>query len=299
MENRTVANLEVSSEESKTDESEISLIVDGFDLINVQCEGNCYQKIRSILQQAANTIKLKDRQIDNLIMALNKNSDDKSYTEITLKYDNQLKEANTLLQESFSLIKSLEAQNQQVEDRLAAAVNENDVLIKSYEMKIKELEEKIKTNETAVKERKRFLWYSDRTLVIENDIAGPGWIVICRYGRFPGQTHMDDRGLFETLQYEVYIDRVHTNGGTSYAHFDNFERLSRNNISEQLVKSLTLISSSIKIDMGSISKMTLDELNTQFSKDCKSYTLMVKPKNVQLMKLDPSISLVMLSKSLR
>ncbi|XP_023036911.2 uncharacterized protein LOC111519588 [Drosophila willistoni] len=170
--------------------SEANSMMDEFELMNPQCEGNCYQKVKSILQQAADTIKLKDqqieskdRQIDNhmrTISTLSMKSLDihkhyvenqmvekcKEVSDLVSKYQDQLKESNALLKETTERLKSLETQKkeeesqfpdqtiaiEQVENQLTAKVKENEVLIQKYETQIKHLKDQIITLTQAPKE---------------------------------------------------------------------------------------------------------------------------------------------------
>ncbi|XP_023036966.1 uncharacterized protein LOC111519603 [Drosophila willistoni] len=252
--NLMLSNLDDSSE--KSEHSETKSIFDGFELVNNQCDGNCNKKMKSILQHAANLIQLKDRQIDNLIMALNrspeiknshetKNDDmedgekpkadeDVNIADVVLKYEDKLKEANTLLEESFSLVKSLEIQKEQLETQLAEKITENDIFIKNYEAKqAKETGHQEGqdqgNNKIANQVEIIFSNRSAEIVQVSNDIAGTGWMIISRH-------EMVNEQLTPTLevnidivsdivngqQHELYIHRLHKDGSSSFAHYDNF-----------------------------------------------------------------------------
>ncbi|XP_068144278.1 CAP-Gly domain-containing linker protein 1-like [Drosophila tropicalis] len=126
-------NTDASREDSA---SEANSMIDGFELMNTQCEGNCYQKVKSILQQAADTIKLKDQQIDNHMKTISMMSmksleihkhyvenqmpeKSKEVSDLVSKYQDQLKESIALLKETNERQKNLETQKEQVENQLA------------------------------------------------------------------------------------------------------------------------------------------------------------------------------------
>ncbi|XP_068144059.1 myosin heavy chain, non-muscle-like [Drosophila tropicalis] len=177
--NLLLSNLDACQEDSA---SETSSIISGFDSMNIRCQGNCYQKVKAILQQAADAIKFKDWQIDNLIMALKRNTDvkissennvsgveqkktdkDKNIEEIILRYENQLKEALALLKESSLMLKNCETQKQQLKDELAektkvvsqlkeanALSKESNERVRSLEIQEHKLEQQLATKITAI-----------------------------------------------------------------------------------------------------------------------------------------------------
>ncbi|XP_046865599.1 uncharacterized protein LOC124459872 [Drosophila willistoni] len=326
---KTILNLMLSKLSWLSEESEINSIIE---LLDIHCEGNCKQKVKSVLKEAANSnelkdrqIELKDRQIDGLITTLSskfdinfsggskpsifsdleqtKTKNEEIMAQIISKYKDELKNANTLLDESFSLIKSFETQKQQFE-----------LQIKSYEAKIKELEDKISAENEAVEDHDKeshpdeveifFANYCSKMFKIENSLAGPGWLIILNLNKL-------NNGLWEEniivplhLIYELVVNRPHelyihcvrTDKSTFYAHYDNLtlgKKKSDDAVNSHscdddndddddedekyFIESMHLYKSSVKI-YGDFKGQSIAEFIASFVKQCTNYQLMIREK---------------------
>ncbi|XP_023036946.1 myosin-2 heavy chain-like [Drosophila willistoni] len=163
--NLMFSSLDGSSEESA---SETNSVIEGFDFLNTPCEGKCWQKVKSILTQAANAIRMKDRQIDNLILlALNKYPDFKNFHEqpslkptkvdaeknildFVSKYQDHQKKVNKENENEMSIQhekEELEVQSTQqaksIDEQLNALLEESNEKVKSLEMQKQEVENQL------------------------------------------------------------------------------------------------------------------------------------------------------------
>ncbi|XP_023036912.2 uncharacterized protein LOC6652501 isoform X3 [Drosophila willistoni] len=309
-------NMDGSPEDSS---SETNSIINEFELLNTQCEGNCYKKVKSILQQAGKLIKLKDQQIDNHLKTIStlsmkcleihkhymenqvqeqprdqladqakaredqlnalleeSNKKVESLIAQLSEAESKLKEANTFLPESNKKVKMLEIEKQQMENKLTSKINEYEILIKNNETKIKNLEDK---------EYKSIIHLTGLrpvTVTINNDIAGPGWIVIRRSERQSGslKNTISVRScwvydLTKDHPHELYIHLVYKDGTTSFAHYDEFA-LHDWNGSVYKIKSMGALRTSLTIG-GDFCGRTLESLSDTFTFHT-SYTLMIRSK---------------------
>ncbi|XP_068144142.1 uncharacterized protein [Drosophila tropicalis] len=172
----------------------------------------------------------------------------------------KLKEANTFLEESHEKLKMLEVEKQKMENKLTSKINQNEILIKNYQTKIEKPE---------IKEYKSSLHlanYGPTTVTINNDIAGPGWLVIARRERQNGSLAKTINiasnmvySLTKDQPHELYIHLKKTDGRTSFAHYDNFE------LDQYFkIKSLGAVRSSMAIhdERSSNSNVRLDQQNS-------------------------------------
>ncbi|XP_023036945.2 uncharacterized protein LOC111519595 [Drosophila willistoni] len=322
--NLMLRNLDGSLEDCESNKKMDSII----ELIDIRCEGDCNLKVKSLLQQAVKTIKLKDSQIelkdslikakdgqiDSLIMALNKKSDmndsienkrdiplhleetesdeDKNIADIVSRYKTKLEEANKLLQESFSLVKSNEIQNLQLEEQLAAKTFEHDLQIKSYESKIKELENKIRIEGEDSKEEKPtqveifFALHKPQVFQIENKISGSGWLIITQFkmdnGSWTKKIIVPSKFVYDIVKdqpTEFYIHIVRADGTVHYAHYKNFccyYKVSNDYRDDNYrIRSMELLNSSMKI-YGSFEGRTFKDIAESFNHNCVFYQLMIR-----------------------
>ncbi|XP_023036892.1 uncharacterized protein LOC111519585 [Drosophila willistoni] len=329
--NLLLSNLDACQEDSA---SETSSIISGFESMSIQCEGNCNEKVKAILQQAADAIKFKDWQIDNLIMALKRNTGvknssendvsgveqkktdkDKNIEEIILRYENQLKEALTLLKESSLLLKNCETQKQQLRDELAertkvvselkeanALLKESNEKVRSLELQNQKVEQQLATKITAIDvqilnfEQDKTKYpdqievlcgsYGPQLFQVSNDIVGAGWLIIWRMAMLNGtmktNVNVNERivqTIVNSQRHELYIYKVEEDGRTSYAHFDNF-RLRHGGIGDWFcIQSLDLLSSSIKV-CGSLVNTIYSKMIQGFTSRCILYQLMIREKQM-------------------
>ncbi|XP_023036944.1 uncharacterized protein LOC111519594 [Drosophila willistoni] len=337
--NLMLSNVDGSTEDSS---SETNSIIDEFELLNTQCEGNCYQKLKSILQQAGKLIKLKDQQIDNHVKTIStlsmkcleinkhymenqmaeKNKEvsqlvkesmaPSNETNETLKEqlrnqlvdqtkaredqlnalleesnkkvenliaqlseaESKLKEANTFLQECNEKVKMLEIEKQQMENKLTSKINEYEILIKSTETKIMNSEYKSIVYVTG---------RGDQMVTINNDITGPGWIVIKRSERQGGSLKkiidVESSWVYSFIKdqpHELYIHLVYKDGTTSFAHYDDFALHVLNGSSVYKIKSMGALRTSLTIG-GDFCGRSLESISDTFT-FVTSYTLMIRSK---------------------
>ncbi|XP_023037645.1 uncharacterized protein LOC111519815 [Drosophila willistoni] len=327
---QAILNLMLSNVDGCTEDSslETNSIIDEFELLNTQCEGNCYQKLKSILQQAGKLIKLKDQQIDNHVKTISTLS--MKCLEIHKDYMDQLKESmapsnetnetlnshetlrnqlveqtkaredqlNALLEESNKKVENLIAQLSETESKLKEAntfLQESNEKVKMLETekqqmasKINEYEILIKNNETKImnSEYKSIVYVTgrgDQMVTINNDIAGPGWIVIKRSERQRGSLKktidVDSSWVYSFIKdqpHELYIHLVYKDGTTSFAHYDDFALHVLNGSSVYKIKSMGALRSSLTIG-GDYCGLALESISDTFT-FVTCYTLMIRSK---------------------
>ncbi|XP_068144212.1 tropomyosin Lep s 1.0101-like [Drosophila tropicalis] len=149
-----IMNLDLVSQDTSSEDSDTNATTDGFEVVSTDSDENNYQKVKSVLRKANKKIKMKDNQIDNLIMALNKSPNLNKFLENNPKYlldtekttSEQLQTTNTLLESALSLLKSLEGQNHELKERLErldsikAELNQARTLLDMSEEKVDNLE---------------------------------------------------------------------------------------------------------------------------------------------------------------
>ncbi|XP_068144076.1 uncharacterized protein [Drosophila tropicalis] len=304
--NLMMSNPEDFSEEVAT---ESNLISDGFEMLNYQCRGNCGKNIKCILQQAAdtiklkdhqidnyvNTVKLKDRQIDNLItLALKKSPDltspiepsnpnmERNDLNTISNYKDQLKSAN-------EKIKSLKIQIQQLIE--VDEMDEVDVPInnsaKKRKTNIEQIEAKDETkHQDKQKIMKKELWIhrsAPAALMIENNIAGPGWTVINRWIMDNGILTEDICQFLHVYEltkdnpHELYIHMERKDGGTSHAHFSNFVLGAYDDTKKDyVIQILNGLRKHSNILVGNFTGKAITELYDTFCYDCVMSLIMIR-----------------------
>ncbi|XP_023033367.1 uncharacterized protein LOC111519022 [Drosophila willistoni] len=292
---KSILNLMLSNVEGSSEDpiSETNSVCDGFEFMGInECKENCYRKIKPILQQAAQTIKLKDRQINNLInLAL------KNYPESKNLLQTESSEAN---KEEINVLTIVSNNENQVKDENGKSpevtnpetdnhLDEKDVIIKLYQTKIKQLEDEIKTMSKKLKGRvdkypNKMVFRTNFDVpilcTIENDVAGPGWIVIQRYEMCEGELKeiilLGSKFLHDLMKdqlYELYIHVVNEDGSTSYAHYDNF-KIDPNS---QTITSLGSLKTSMEISGNFIGKPHAD-IYKYFGHKSIKFQLMIRQK---------------------
>ncbi|XP_023036939.1 uncharacterized protein LOC111519593 [Drosophila willistoni] len=292
------SNLDDISEEFT---AESNSITDWFEMLDYQCRGNCGKNIKCILQQAANTIRLKDRQIDNYVntvkmkdrqidslitLALKKSPDLTNIIEpstITISnYQDQLKNAN-------EKIKSLEMQIQQNCLIEVEEMDEIDVPINNSAKRRKANREQIKRKDEASKPQRilqKELWIHPSVptaLMIENNIAGPGWTVINRWIMDNGILTEDICQFLHVYEltkdnpHELYIHMERNDGSSSHAHFNTFALSAYDDTKKDyVIKLLNGLRKHSNILVGNFCGKTITELYDTFCYDCVMSLIMIR-----------------------
>ncbi|XP_068143899.1 angiopoietin-2-like [Drosophila tropicalis] len=186
------------------------------------------------------------------------------------------KQKNTFLEESHEKLKMLEVEKQKMENKLTSKIKENEILIKNYQTKIEKLENK---------EYKSLLHeanYYPTTVTINNDIAGPGWLVIQRrelqYGSLKTTINIASNMVYSLTKdqpHELYIHLKKKDGSTSFAHFDNFQV---EEDKKDKIKSLGAVRTSMAV-VGDFRGSSIEVIMNIFCySDCIACTLMIRQK---------------------
>ncbi|XP_046865587.1 protein Hook homolog 1-like [Drosophila willistoni] len=227
---------------------------------------NSHETIKEQLRdQLADQAKAREDQLNALLEESNKKVE--NLIAQLSEAESKLKEANTFLQESNEKVKMLEIEKQQMENKLTLKINEYEILIKNNETKIKNSDNK---------EHKSIIhvtgWRSQK-VTINNDIAGPSWIVIKRSERQSGSLKktidVDSSWVYDLTKdhpHELYIHLVYKDGTTSFAHYDEFA-LHDWNGSVYKIKSMGALRTSMAI-VGDFCGKSVDNFWITFESEC-------------------------------
>ncbi|XP_068144243.1 chromosome partition protein Smc-like [Drosophila tropicalis] len=187
----------------------------------------------------------------------------------------KLKEANTFLEESHGKVKMLEVEKQKMENKLTSKINQNEILIKNYQTKIEKAENKEYIADLHIAN------FFPRMVTINNDIAGPGWLVVVRRelqnGSLERTINIGSNMVYSLTKdqpHELYIHLKNKHESTSFAHCDNFAL-----DQDFKIKSLGAVRSSMAITedfCGSSFESIMDFYG--YSNCIASCTLMIRQK---------------------